>query len=48
MVLALTRAMARLSATGAAVIAFGGLQDCCLQFPDATVDGAMAALGLAD
>jgi len=36
-----------------AVIAFGGLQDCCLQFPDtpydklrrATVDGAMAALG---
>lgn len=39
-----------------AVIAFGGLQDCCLQFPDApadqlkraTVDGAMAALGLPD
>lgn len=39
-----------------AVIAFGGLQDCCLQFPDtpvdelrrATVDGAMAALGLSD
>jgi AcrR family transcriptional regulator len=37
-----------------AVIAFGGLQDCCLQFPDAgyaelrlaTVDGAMAALGM--
>jgi AcrR family transcriptional regulator len=37
-----------------AVIAFGGLQDCCLQFPDAdhdqlrraTVDGAMAALRL--
>lgn len=37
-----------------AVIAFGGLQDCCLQFPDApyddlrraTVDGAMAALAL--
>ncbi len=37
-----------------AVIALGGLQDCCLQFPDvdhdrlrkATVDGAMAALGL--
>lgn len=37
-----------------AVIAFGGLQDCCLQFPDtpyeqlrrASVDGAMAALGL--
>lgn len=37
-----------------AVIAFGGLQDCCLQFPDApydelkqaTVDGGMAALGL--
>lgn len=36
-----------------AVIAFGGLQDCCLQFPDtpyaelrrATIDGAMAALG---
>jgi len=39
-----------------AVIAFGGLQDCCLQFPDtpqdqlrrAGVDGAMAALGLPD
>ena len=37
-----------------AVIAFGGLQDCCLQFPDtgydqlrrASVNGAMAALGL--
>ena len=37
-----------------AVIAFGGLQDCCLQFPDtpyddlraATVTGALAALGL--
>lgn len=37
-----------------AVIAFGGLQDCCVQFPDAdrdelrraTVDGAMAALRL--
>ena len=37
-----------------AVIAFGGLQDCCLQFPDtsyeqlrrATVDGALAALGI--
>jgi AcrR family transcriptional regulator len=37
-----------------AVIAFGGLQDCCLQFPDteydelrrAAVDGAMAALGI--
>jgi AcrR family transcriptional regulator len=37
-----------------AIIAFGGLQDCCLQFPDipvdelrrATVDGAMAALGI--
>jgi AcrR family transcriptional regulator len=37
-----------------AVIAFGGLQDCCLQFPDtprdalrkATVGGGMAALGL--
>ncbi|OBK74980.1 TetR/AcrR family transcriptional regulator [Mycobacterium sp. 1274761.0] len=36
-----------------AVIAFGGLQDCCLHFPDApyaqlrkaAVDGAMAALG---
>jgi hypothetical protein len=35
------------------VIAFGGLQDCCLQFPDtpyedlraATVTGALAALG---
>jgi AcrR family transcriptional regulator len=38
------------------VIAFGGLQDCCLQYPDtpyeqlchASVDGAMAALGLPD
>ena len=38
-----------------AVIAFGGLQDCCLQFPDtperalrkACVDGALAALGVA-
>ncbi|MGK2867256.1 MAG: TetR/AcrR family transcriptional regulator [Mycobacterium sp.] len=37
-----------------AVIALGGLQDCCLQFPDASadalrkagVDGALAALGL--
>lgn len=37
-----------------AVIAFGGLQDCCLQFPDApvdrlraeSVDGALAALGM--
>jgi len=37
-----------------AVIAFGGLQDCCLQFPDtpyeklrrAAVDGALAALGI--
>lgn len=37
-----------------AVIAFGGLQDCCLQFPDtdhdalrtAAIDGAMDALGL--
>ena len=37
-----------------AVIAFGGMQDCVLQFPDtpadalkqATVEGAMAALGL--
>jgi AcrR family transcriptional regulator len=36
------------------VIAFGGLQDCCLQFPDpsyeelrdATVTGSLAALGL--
>ncbi|BBZ79217.1 TetR family transcriptional regulator [Mycolicibacterium anyangense] len=36
------------------VIAFGGLQDCCLQFPDsaqprlreATVTGALAALGM--
>jgi AcrR family transcriptional regulator len=36
------------------VIAFGGLQDCCLQFPDAppeelravVVDGALAAMGL--
>ena len=37
-----------------AVIAFGGLQDCCLQFPDtperilrkACVEGALAALGV--
>jgi AcrR family transcriptional regulator len=37
-----------------AVLAFGGLQDCCLQFPDtpyaelraATVAGALAALGI--
>jgi AcrR family transcriptional regulator len=37
-----------------AVIAFGGLQDCCLQFPDTPVDelraasvsGALAALGV--
>ncbi|ORV10892.1 TetR/AcrR family transcriptional regulator [Mycobacterium celatum] len=37
-----------------AVIAFGGLQDCCLQFPDAPADrlraasvqGALAALGI--
>jgi len=37
-----------------AVIALGGLQDCCLQFPDASygdlrkaaVEGAMAALGI--
>jgi AcrR family transcriptional regulator len=37
-----------------AVIAFGGLQDCCLQFPDApleelraaAVEGALAALGM--
>ncbi|WP_445163610.1 TetR/AcrR family transcriptional regulator [Mycobacterium sp. Dal123C01] len=36
-----------------AVVAFGGLQDCCLQFPDtpyeelraASVEGALAALG---
>ncbi|MGY4710895.1 TetR/AcrR family transcriptional regulator [Mycolicibacterium sp. CBM1] len=36
------------------VIAFGGMQDCCLQFPDteptllreATITGALAALGL--
>ena len=42
-----------LSQSTRAVIAFGGLQDCVLQFPDtprealkrATVDGAMAALG---
>lgn len=39
-----------------AVIAFGGLQDCCLQFPDAsydqlkkaTVDGAMSALAMVE
>ena len=38
------------------VIAFGGLQDCCLQFPDAphdelraaVVSGALAAMGLAE
>ena len=38
------------------VIAFGGMQDCCLQFPDTapkrlrrvTVAGALAALGLPD
>lgn len=38
------------------IIAFGGLQDCCLQFPDspyrrlreATVVGALAALGIPD
>jgi AcrR family transcriptional regulator len=38
------------------VIAFGGMQDCCLQFPDsppkrlrqATITGALAALGLPD
>ncbi len=37
-----------------AAIAFGGLQDCCIQFPDppvdelraASVDGALAALGI--
>jgi AcrR family transcriptional regulator len=37
-----------------AVIALGGIQDCCLQFPDtgydelkrATIDGAIAALGI--
>jgi hypothetical protein len=36
------------------VVAFGGLQDCCLQFPDTphkvlratSVDAALAALGL--
>jgi len=39
-----------------AVVAFGGLQDCCLQFPDtpyealrtASVDAALAALGTLD
>lgn len=39
-----------------AVIAFGGLQDCCLQFPDAsyaqlrraTVDGALSALAMVE
>ncbi len=43
-----------LSQSTRGVIAFGGLQDCCLQFPDtpykdlraATVAGALAALGL--
>jgi AcrR family transcriptional regulator len=43
-----------LAQSARAVIAFGGLQDCCLQFPDtpyedlraATVAGALAALGL--
>ncbi|BBZ12231.1 TetR/AcrR family transcriptional regulator [Mycobacterium branderi] len=43
-----------LSQSTRAVIAFGGLQDCCLQFPDtpyvklrtAVVDGALAALGI--
>jgi AcrR family transcriptional regulator len=43
-----------LAQSARAVIAFGGLQDCCLQFPDtpydalrrATVDGALAALGM--
>jgi AcrR family transcriptional regulator len=43
-----------LAQSARAVIAFGGLQDCCLQFPDtpydtlrrAVVDGAMAALGM--
>lgn len=47
-------ARASLAQSTRAVIAFGGLQDCCLQFPDArhdelrtaAVDGAMAALGL--
>ena len=45
-------AKASLAQSTRAVIAFGGLQDCCLQFPDAdpeqlrtaAVDGAMAAL----
>ncbi|MCV7254212.1 TetR/AcrR family transcriptional regulator [Mycolicibacterium fluoranthenivorans] len=43
-----------LAQSARAVIAFGGVQDCCLQFPDtpyeplrrASIDGAMAALGL--
>ncbi|OAN42176.1 TetR/AcrR family transcriptional regulator [Mycolicibacterium iranicum] len=43
-----------LAQSARAVIAFGGLQDCVLQFPDAprdalraaTVEGAMAALGI--
>jgi AcrR family transcriptional regulator len=47
-------AKASLAQSTRAVIAFGGVQDCCLQFPDAgheqlraaAVDGAMAALGL--
>jgi AcrR family transcriptional regulator len=43
-----------LAQSASGVIAFGGLQDCCLQFPDAphdelravVVDGALAAMGL--
>lgn len=43
-----------LSQSTRAVIAFGGMQDCCLQFPDAphgklraaVVEGALAALGI--
>jgi AcrR family transcriptional regulator len=42
-----------LAQSARAVVAFGGLQDCCLQFPDtpyeelraASVEGALAALG---
>jgi hypothetical protein len=45
---------ATLAQSTRAVIAFGGLQDCCLQFPDtpykqlrtAVVEGALAALGI--
>lgn len=47
-------ARATLEQSTRAVIALGGLQDCCVQFPDVeqgrlrtvSVDGAMAALGL--